>query len=456
MFLKTNGKPAQLTPVSAGILILAACWALAANAFAQSNVEIELARKTYPEVKIAVLPFQLKSPGADPGDLGAETRSVLENDLAISEFFSPVELSVFAGLAADENAKMSVDYSAWNALGVQWLIKTEYAFDPGGKSFIFIFRLYDVVNERFLMGKRYRGAEGHRRRVAHRFADEVVEQLTGKRGAAESKLAFVSWDGNSKEVFLVDFDGHNPKKLTNERSMALNPAWAPDNQRIVFTSYAANNPDLTMIDLRGNNRKTLLKLPGLNAAPSWSPDGEKIALTLSKDSNAEIYVLNKNMMLERLTRHFNIDTSPTWSPDGEKIAFTSDRSGTAAPQIYVMDSQSGDRKKLKRLTFNSSYNDNPSWSPDGDRIAFTSREGKRFRIKIYDLETSKTHLFTDGAGSQEKPTWSPDGRFIAYTHKENASSQIYIKKVGSKKPPRQLTFLSKGASSPSWSRRSGK
>merc|ERR1739841_84001 len=134
---------------------------------------------------------------------------------------------------------------------------------------------------------------------------------------------------------------------------------------------------------------------------------QKIALVLSRDQNSEIYLLKKNRQLHRLTRHFNIDTSPTWSPDGKKIAFTSDRSGTGAPQIYIMDSVKGDKSKVTRISFGSSYNDNPSWSPNGDKIAYTSLVGRRFQISVYDLETHKSQIVTTGTGSSEKPSWSP-------------------------------------------------
>ena len=190
-------------------------------------------------------------------------------------------------------------------------------------------------------------------------------------------------------------------------------------------------------------------MPGLNAAPSWSPVDDQLTLVLSKDKNSEIYTLDNNRQLRRLTRHFNIDTSPTWSPDGKKIAFTSDRSGTGSPQIYIMDAVQGDRGGVKRISFGSSYNDNPAWSPDGDKIAYTARVGRRFQIMIYDLKTKKNFVFTKTRGNTEQPTWSPDGRFLAYRHKEGSSTHIYIQRLGSEES-RQLSFFSGGSTSPSW------
>ena len=206
---------------------------------------------------------------------------------------------------------------------------------------------------------------------------------------------------------------------------------------------------LIMINSLGQKRQTLHRLPGLNAAPSWSPDMQKIAIVLSRDQNSEIYLLKKNRAPQRLTRHFNIDTSPTWSPDGEKIAFTSDRSGTGAPQIYIMGAEKGDSGKVTRISFGSSYNDNPSWSPDGDKIAYTSRQGKKFQISVYDLNTHKSKVVTSGLGSSEQPSWSPDGRFIVFRKRINNRFNIFIQRPG-RRGIRQLTFSGK-SHSPSWS-----
>ena len=301
-----------------------------------------------------------------------------------------------------------------------------------------------------ILGKRYKASAKLLRKIVHRFADEVVLQLTGKRGLAATQITFLGQKKNgSKEVYRVDFDGHNLRQLTRDDTVNLSPSWSPDGKFIIYTSYAAHNPDLIRIGPSGQKRTTLYRLPGLNAAPSWSPDMQKIAIVLSRDQNSEIYLLKKNRAPQRLTRHFNIDTSPTWSPDGKKIAFTSDRSGAGAPQIYIMGAEKGDSGKVTRISFGSSYNDNPSWSPDGDKIAYTSRQGKKFQISVYDLNTHKSKVVTSGLESSEQPSWSPDGRFIVFRKRVNNRFNIFIQRPG-RRGIRQLTFSGK-SHSPSWS-----
>jgi len=419
---------------------------------AGSNVRIELERETREKVKIAVTPFVLEANYEDASGLGGESRKILENDLSLSELFDVVPDRVYSTLLSSEAGKTTVDYVGWGQVGVQWLLKTEYKVNPLDKSFNVTFRIYETATEKFLIGKRYTTTEKYLRKIIHRFADEVVLQLTGKRGVAETRIAYLSRVGQNKEIFVVDFDGENLRKLTDDQTVILTPAWSPDGAWIVYTSFADHNPDLVMVRSSGQlRRRTLLKLPGLNAAPSWGPDGNRIALVLSKDQNSEIYVLEKNYGLKRMTRHFNIDTSPTWSPDGKKIAFTSDRSGTGSPQIYILEVDKGDTGGVKRISFGSTYNDNPAWSPDGDKIAFTSRIGRRFQIMLYDLNTRKTEQFTVESGSNEQPAWSPDGRFIVYRNRDNGREQIMIKGLQHGSKPRQLSFADGGGYSPAWS-----
>lgn len=416
---------------------------------AEPQVRLDMEKATQRKVSLAITDFVFKGGGSDARGMGKEARSILEKDLLLSELFSFLRKPVFEKLERMERSGSEVDYRNWRQVGAQWVIKAEYRMISKGRGQVFTFRLYDAVNKRFMLGKRYKASSQLLRKVVHRFADEVVSQLTGKRGIAETQVTFLAQEDGGKEVYLIDFDGYNLRKLTRDNTVNLSPAWSPDGKWIVYTSYAANNPDLVMIDTAGKNRQTLNRLPGLNAAPAWSPDMQKIALVLSRDQNSEIYLLKKNRKLHRLTRHFNIDTSPTWSPDGKKIAFTSDRSGTGAPQIYIMDAEKGDNGKVTRISFGSSYNDNPSWSPDGDKIAYTSRVGKRFQISVYDLNTHKSQIVTASAGSAEQPSWSPDGRFIVYRKRINGSFNIFIKRLEGDRV-RQLTFSGK-SHSPSWS-----
>ena len=95
----------------------------------------------------------------------------------------------------------------------------------------------------------------------------------------------------------------------------------------------------------------------------------------TRDGNDEIYRLDlETGQTIRLTDHPASDAQPSWSPDGSKIVFVSDRdrdtySGRAAYQLYIMDSDGSDPRRLTETEWADFM---PRWSPDGQWITFLS------------------------------------------------------------------------------------
>jgi TolB protein len=153
-----------------------------------------------------------------------------------------------------------------------------------------------------------------------------------------------------------------------------------------------------------------------------SPDNKELLVSLSKDGNAELYVLNRNGEIKRrLTNIPSIEVGASWAPSGDLIAFQSDRSGS--PQIYVMDSEG---LNVQRLTFTGGYNDSPDFSPNGNEVAFVSRgyDGN-FQICTIDI-TGENFTRLDQSGSNENPHWSPDGWHLIYSKRVGSESDLYI------------------------------
>ena len=95
--------------------------------------------------------------------------------------------------------------------------------------------------------------------------------------------------------------------------------------------------EIYIMNVDGTNQVRLTNNESLEYKPFWSDDGTKIAFTSERDGNAEIYIMNSDGTKQtRLTNTFDIDEWATsWSSDGSKIAFESDRDGNW--QIFVMD-----------------------------------------------------------------------------------------------------------------------
>ncbi len=132
-------------------------WLPATSAYSESDIFVELSKETRSEVNIAVPRFVSSGRGEDES-FAEKSRNILENDLRLFELFVPVAPNTYSELEKSEAQTEQVNYAAWNQLGAQWLIKGQYEKSLSGDKYKFTFRLFDVVNEQFLVGKRYQGA----------------------------------------------------------------------------------------------------------------------------------------------------------------------------------------------------------------------------------------------------------------------------------------------------------
>ena len=220
-----------------------------------------------------------------------------------------------------------------------------------------------------------------------------------------SRLAFVSdRDGNS-EIYVMDADGQNQTRLTDNDHWDGSPSWSPDGSRLAFMSNRDGNIEVYVMDADGQNQTRLTdNYNGWGFSPSWSPDGSRLAFA----PGVEVYVMDANG--QNQTRLHAGGWSPSWSPDGSRLAFVSDRDGNS--EIYVMDA---DGQNQTRLTDNDHWDGSPSWSPDGSRLAFASNSG----LYVMDADgQNQTRLHAGGWF----PSWSPDGSRLAFASK----GEIYV------------------------------
>jgi len=310
---------------------------------------------------------------------------------------------------------------------------------------------FSLATKKVALSKEYQGSAQDMRRVVHKLSDDIVQTLSGQRGIAQTKIAFVWSHNGAKELAVMDYDGYNAHQLTYDRSISVRPRWSPDGRKIVYTSYKNVFPDVFEVDLYTGQRRRLAAYPGLNSGAVFSPDGLSIALTLSKDGNPELYTMNaEGSDLRRLTHTHAAESSPTWSPDGRAIAYVSDESGV--PQIWQINKDGG---SPLRLTVSPSYNTEPDWSrPPANSdlkpmLAVTSRVGGKFQIGVYESGSGiVSPVVTDGADNMD-PSWAPDGRHLVFTKTQHWRPQLYLLDVVTGEQV-QLPVVEGGASEPAW------
>lgn len=410
-----------------------------------SSVTIESHQGQAAKIKLALPPFRPTGLGGDLAAAGSELEATVRADLDFSGYFEIQGPEAFKGAALSGDVER--DLPAYRGTGAQVVLLGETHAEED--KLVFEGRLSDVGSGKAILAKRYRGKTTVTRRMAHTFADEVVRYLTGSPGIAMSAIAFTSdrTGEGRKEIFIMDYDGHNQRRITNHRSTSMSPAWSPTGDAIAYTSFVNGYPGVYLADLAAGRKRPLVTSGSLNISPTFSPDGSQIAFARSLEGNIEIFTCDRSGgNLRRLTNSPAIDTNPAWSPTGNMIAFTSSRAGN--PHIYIMDSEGSNQR---RITFDGTYNDGAAWSPDGKRIAYTSRREGVFQVAVVDVGSLETRVLTSGPGENESPAFSPDGRKLVFTSRRTGTKQLYVMDAGDGGNVHQLTDAG-GNDMADWSR----
>ena len=146
---------------------------------------------------------------------------------------------------------------------------------------------------------------------------------------------------DDSNIWIVDINGVNLRKLVDQRDIQLYPDFHPNGKKIIYSStiyapFCVIWHDLWAINLDGTGAERILCNDAANIQAKWSPDGKKIVFASNKTGNMEIWLMDiESKKLKQLTYNPAYNASPCWSPDGEYICFISNRCGKMA--IWIMD-----------------------------------------------------------------------------------------------------------------------
>lgn len=235
----------------------------------------------------------------------------------------------------------------------------------------------------------------------------------------------------SDQICIMNADGSGFRQLTSDNVRHYYPSLSPDGQSVLYSAFREQNVyEIYEMNLNSGNVKRLTNRLGVSNAPEVSPDGKRITFMRGNPNTQQnqIWIMDRSGdNPENVPQSLGWD--PTWSPDGKLILFASDRDGGV--QLFTVSLKGS---AIKRITNLPSIRGRSDWSPDGSLIVTYSGEPWNREVYIMSADGSNVRPLTPTGGNSQGPSFSPDGQWVVFTayfdkYGDDHGCEIYVIRV---------------------------
>ena len=228
---------------------------------------------------------------------------------------------------------------------------------------------------------------------------------------ASGKSRRYAWDYDDRmELFVAKRDGSNVRRLTDAPGYDAEGSYSPDGKLIVFCSLrhaytgtlsaedkkklevdTAYFGDIYLMNADGTNVRRLTSTPGYDGGPFFSPDGQRIIWRRfnEKGDTADVYTAKLDGSdVRRLTDFGAMSWAPYFHPSGDYVIYTANKLGFANFELFLVDALG--TKEPVRVTYTDGFDGLPVFSPDGKKLAWTSGRTPEKNSQIFMADWNHT------------------------------------------------------------------
>ncbi|MDE0092871.1 MAG: hypothetical protein OXN83_06270, partial [Oligoflexia bacterium] len=272
------------------------CFLCLFSVSAQAKIYINIgAPQTINKSRIALSDFRLKNDKATAENLslGKKMTQRLNKNLSFSSYFHVLSPKAFIEdpkllepLPYPKNSR-GFRWQNWKLSGADFLFFADYSIEEN-KLYVDVY-FYNVNLQKKIFVKTYKGLKDKNFQLIDKVSNDIIKKLSGRQGIFETKiLAVRSMNRVKKELFVMNWNGENKKRITYHRSIVLSPSWSTKGTKAAYSAFVYNKKlksrvaALFLYDFKTNKIKVLSASRGANLGSDFFPQDRELLVTLGK------------------------------------------------------------------------------------------------------------------------------------------------------------------------------